>query len=137
MTTIIMTSPRSPGQIEFTYDDLGYLIGLTITESLTKQQYAFLYSNLPWHKDHLSYLIGLAPHATFVEKTLVVTFEMFWNKYNDKDRSSKIKTEKAWNKLDQATQIKAYLHIPKYEKSRGSAEKKYATTYLADQLWNN
>ena len=126
------------GQVTFTYNEQDRLSALTFSESLTEEQYVWLGRNLPWHKSQIDLCLKkAAPHATFITKKMEVTFDMFWNRYNDKDRSSKKKTEALWNKTTEANQIKAYLYIPLYNSKRGTAEKKYATTYLSDELWNN
>lgn len=67
-----------------------------------------------------------------------VTFDMFWQRYDDKARSSKIKTQRQWDKMPAREQAKAYRFIPNYFASIPQGVcKKYATTYLSDQLWNN
>ncbi len=137
MITVLMTSPTFEGEITFIYNEKNCLSSLLISEPLKDNQYEFLKANLPWHKDQLPALASLTLHATFIHKKLEVTFDMFWNRYNDKDRSSKKKTLAMWEKMSQAEQIKAYLYIPVYNRHRGNAEKKYATTYLAAELWNN
>lgn len=62
---------------------------------------------------------------------------MFWDKYNDKIRSSKKKSLKIWDKLTSTDQVKAFTYIHTYNRHRGNAEKKYAETYLGSELWNN
>jgi hypothetical protein len=67
-----------------------------------------------------------------------VTFEMFWNKYDEKDRSSKKKAETKWQRMSREQKILAYAHIPTYFKNiPGGVAKKYAETYLNSELWNN
>ena len=67
-----------------------------------------------------------------------ITFDMFWQRYDDKARSSKVKTQRAWDKMPKREQVKAYQFIPRYfESIPPGVCKKYATTYLSDQLWNN
>lgn len=132
-----MTSPKIKGEIIFTYGEGGRLSSLLISEPIEDSQYAFLFKFMPWELSMLQAFAALTKDATFVEKQMEVTFDMFWNRYNDKERSSKKKTEAYWKKMTTADQVKAYLFIPKYERRRGTAEKKYATTYLRDELWNN
>jgi hypothetical protein len=74
----------------------------------------------------------------FKFSALEITFEMFWNKYDDKGHSSKKKTEIKWNRMSKAEQMKAYMFIQKYFQSiPHGVMKKYATTYLEAELWNN
>ena len=137
MLTITMTSAKLPGEIIFTYNEQCRLAALLITEPLSDEQYTWLLANLPWRTEMLQALSAKIPTATFVEKKMEVTFDMFWNRYADKDRSSKKKTQAQWDKMPVTEQAKAYAFIPKYNRLRGPADKKYATTYLSDELWNN
>ena len=63
---------------------------------------------------------------------------MFWQHYNDKARSSRIKTERVWKKMSPKDQVLAYQYVDTYFRNIPPGVcKKYATTYLNDQLWNN
>jgi len=137
MLTITMTSPKLPGEVTFIYNENNRLSSLLISEPIDDRAYEHLLKYLPWRFDMLQALATASPTATFVEKALIVTFDMFWNRYNDKERSSKKKTLVAWNKMPVTEQVKAYYYISTYNRKRGQAEKKYATTYLSDELWNN
>lgn len=137
MRTMIMTSSKFTGQLVFEYNEYGDLQNLNIEAMLSPNQRATLAHYLPWTISEIDKLRAASKHATFTFQDREVTFEMFWNRYNDKARSSKKKTEAAWNKLSKADQVKAYLYIPTYLMYKGTAEKKYATTYLHDELWNN
>lgn len=137
MVTVIMTSEHIEGQVSFEYNEIGQLAVLKIDAALTEKQQAFISANIPWHQSHIEALKANTKKATFVVMDREITFEMFWNRYNDKSRSSKKKTEALWNKLSKTDQVKAYMYIPVYLKNKGAAEKKYATTYLSDELWNN
>ena len=76
--------------------------------------------------------------ATFTEVLEEITFEMFWNRYNEKVRSSKKKAMITWKRLSRADQVKAFNHIRKYEQNIApGVAKKYAETYLNAELWNN
>jgi len=67
-----------------------------------------------------------------------ITFDKFWNRYDDKLNSSKKKTQVKWNKMPAAEQAKAFRYIGKYFASIPSGtRKKYAETYLNAELWNN
>lgn len=137
MFTITMTSPTVAGEIILTYNEKNRLSSLLITEALTDGQYKRLIGSMPWNYEMLTEFSAANPTATFVHQALKVSFDMFWNRYNDKERSSKKKTETAWNKMPVAEQIKAFRFIAAYNQRRGTADKKYATTYLSDELWNN
>lgn len=69
---------------------------------------------------------------------LVVDFDMFWNRYDDKINSSRKKTQAKWEKMPIEERTKAFYYIGKYFASIPSGtRKKYASTYLNDELWNN
>ena len=72
-----------------------------------------------------------------IEMEMKITFSMFWDKYDDKERSSKKRCEKMWGKYDESHQVKAYYFIEVYNRNRGNAEKKYCETYLNAEQWNN
>lgn len=137
MVTVIMTSDAIDGQVSFEYNENGYLAAMIIDAYLTIAQMNFLSANLPWLQTQIESLKNKTKKATFVVTDREITFDMFWNRYNDKSRSSKKKTETQWDKLSKTDQVKAYMYIPVYLNNKGAAEKKYATTYLSDELWNN
>jgi hypothetical protein len=137
MLAWVMTAADGTAEVTFTYNTDGFLESLHISESLSEKSYIWLLANTPYTAYAFKEFKASCQKATFVRKKLEVTFQMFWDRHNDKERSSKKKTEALWNKLSQANQIKAYLYIPAYNRRRGAADKKYATTYLSDELWNN
>lgn len=137
MRTFVLTNPAYDGEVTFTYNDNGYLIAFKMPESMGQQQWVWLKQRFPWVIENLSLMMAETKRSTLVEQEITITFAMFWDKYNDKDRSSKKKTELAWNKKSKTDQVKAYYFIDTYKKNRGTAELKHATTYLADELWNN
>jgi hypothetical protein len=75
--------------------------------------------------------------CSVVEMDFKITFQMFWDKYNDKERSSKKRSERLWDKLSEDNQVRAYYFYDTYNKKRGNAEKKYCETYLSAEQWNN
>lgn len=137
MKRLIMTSSSFTGQVVFEYNEAGLLEAMRMDADMTDKQRAFLGGLLPWTINDIEALRASAKTASFILQDRELTFAMFWNRYNDKSRSSRKKTEVVWNKLSTADQVKAYLYIPTYLKNKGSAEKKHATTYLNDELWNN
>lgn len=137
MKSIIMTSPKIDGYISFEYNEADIIEKLEISGTLTDQQYAWLFSRFPWKYDQLPAFSRQAPDAVFTETEREITFKMFWDRYDDKVKSSKKKTESKWNNMTKANQVKAYLYIPTYFRTKGSADKKYTTTYLEAELWNN
>jgi hypothetical protein len=66
----------------------------------------------------------------------VITFEMFWDAYAQKDCGRK-KAEEAWKKLNATEQTKAFNYITHYNATLklNNIAKKYATTFLNQQIW--
>lgn len=132
-----MTSAQLRGSLIFKYDEAGRLSRLEVEAELTDKQKQIIKEDMPWTAEEAKLFMEKYPGATYLVQEQELTFDMFWSRYDDKARSSKKKTEAAWDKMKKIEQMKAYLYIPKYFKNKGTAEKKYATTYLSDELWNN
>lgn len=136
MRTFNLSNDRLKAGIDVSYNDQGLLVGLQVKENLSLKATQWVLGELQCTlDDFLSWV--KTRNATVVEVHQAISFEMFWKKYNDITRSSKKRTQVKWNKMPEAEQIKAYLYIETYERNRGSAEKKYAETYLNAELWNN
>jgi hypothetical protein len=138
MRTFLITSPAFTGDIKVQYNDLDMLINCDLQNAqLSQQQHTWFLKRIPTALEDLQLLIRNS-NARMVEVNQEITFESFWNRYNDKVRSSRKKAEKIWNRLSKANQAKAYVYISTYEASRPKGvEKKYAETYLNAELWNN
>lgn len=103
---------------------------------LPQETYLYLWKNLPATTQSLYAVKGKT--GVITELLDEINFAMFWNMYDDKARSSKVKTERVWNKMKKTEQVKAYNYVSKYKASLSAGIcMKYATTYLNDQLWNN
>ncbi len=134
----IVTTKTSPEGVLYTYDRQTELfVGVEIVEhTMPHQNRARVITTI---KDNLNQFLEwvTANNLTVVEMEMKITFDMFWLKYDDRNRSSKKRSEKLWGKLSEADQVKAYYHYDKYNRNRGNAEKKYCETYLNAELWNN
>lgn len=66
-----------------------------------------------------------------------ITFDMFWDKYNDKSRSGKQEAINAWKKLSQTDQIGAFDYIAVYEGllKINPVSKLHAASYLNKKRW--
>lgn len=143
MITYLFTSPSFAGHIVFSFDEkTGLLLKYDVTTAeLNEEQMIWISTRSPRTIPELEAVVKKTQGGKItLQKNYVenATFEQFWNKYDDKARSSKKKTEKAWQKMKQSERDKAYNFIPHYERLiPPGTEKKYATTYLADELWNN
>lgn len=133
----LVTTAAAPEGVQYTYTEDGLFVGVEIKQANmaagTRQS---IINKLQLSLNEcLSYFKTRA--CTVVELQQEITFAMFWDKYSDKQRSSRKRTEKLWNKLSEADHVKAFYYIETYNRHRGNAEKKYAETYLSDELWNN
>ncbi len=137
MKTFLLTSKKYNGEVKIFFDDKDSFAGIIFYESTASvEQRAWYLHNLASDTNAIGLYRKLGIEVT--EVRVSITFEDFWIKYNDKENSSKKKTEKVWIKLPEKEQIKAYNYIDKYIRSiPPGCRKKYATTYLADELWNN
>jgi hypothetical protein len=139
MKKFILTSDAWSGEITLEYDDLHLLINMNLKEAeLSEEQHLWFLRNMPRELAELQKLLDKSKSAKLTEAPQEVTFEMFWDAYDEKVRSSKKKALKVWSRMTDANRLKAYLFIPKYNRSiLPGCNKKYAETYLNAELWNN
>jgi hypothetical protein len=120
----------------FTYDDGDLLQGISFNGNYPEPVRRIVLKSMPLRPELLEQTKGRTGILT--EEAEKVTFEMFWDRYNDKARSSRVKTERVWNKMPEGERTKAYRYINRYKSSIPQGVcMKYATTYLNDQMWNN
>ena len=135
----LVTTQKSLDGVVYTYEaNNGLIVGIEIREEnmslqtrttvLTQAPNTF-FKFLDWAKESKA--------ITVTELTDDITFDMFWNRYNDKLRSSKKRSQRLWEKLSQEDRVKAFFYIKTYNRNRGNAEKKYCETYLNAELCNN
>jgi hypothetical protein len=134
----IMTSNAFTGQVEFDYNETtGLMISYsTANATLSETQQVWLLKNLPRELAEAQTLLEKNPNILF--KPEDVTFEMFWQAYDDKINSSRKRTLKAWEKMTKDDQVKAFRFMKTYFRNiPQGTRKKYAETYLNAELWNN
>lgn len=134
-----LTSTAFAGEVLFEFDDNQLLQRFDSTgANLSEQQQLFLLRRLPRDLAQIKTFLESSPTAKFTPIEQHITFEMFWNRYDEKVRSSKKKALKIWNRLSRTDQQKAFRFIARYEASLyPGTPKKYAETYLNAELWNN
>lgn len=139
MIAYSLTSEHFKGEVIFRFNDEGLLINYDAsTAELSEEQLLFLLKRLPRELPEIEKLMKVSSTAKMLKIDESVTFEMFWDRYNEKVRSSKKKAIAKWNRMTQKDRIKAYYFINKYEMSISTGvSKKYAETYLNAELWNN
>lgn len=139
MRLFSLTSIAFRGEILFEFDDAGYLVKYDTTGAeITAQQQIWVLRTMPRHLAHLQRVLGDSKTAQLKEVVEDITFDKFWNRYNEKVRSSRKKSLARWNRMTRAEQRAAYYYIPRYEINiPNGVAKKYAETYLNAELWNN
>lgn len=140
MKTYSITSEKLQGEILVTFDDKDSLMNVDMSGAVMSrdQKNWFLYHQ-PSTEERL---FGLQRMSKWMKVMLVpekeISFEMFWQRYDDKVNSSKKRTKVKWDKMKKSEQTKAYNYINKYFASIPyGTRKKYAETYLNAELWNN
>lgn len=135
METYILTSQAFDGGVIIT-DDNGRLqanfIGTTVNMNHQKYILERMSEGLEKMLSHFN------SSANCKMEKLVIDFNMFWNKYDDKINSSRKRTKAKWDKMPESERTKAYYYIGKYFASIPyGTRKKFAETYLNAELWNN
>lgn len=142
--TYHFTSTQFKGVIVLRYNTDGALVSQDLTGAdLNVAQINWFNNTMPKYLAQFQSTLKSNPSANKNTKltkitTEKVTFEQFWNKYNEKTRSSKKKALNCWNRLSQTDRDRAYNYIATYERNiPNGIAKKYAETYLNAELWNN
>ncbi len=137
MRTFEITSEKFGGKVLLKFGDDDFFCGIDFEHSgCSHSQVKWFMLHLP--KDASSMKCFSTQQLNVAEVLESIDFDAFWNKYDDKARSSKVKTRKVWDRMSRTEQVKAYNYISRYTMNIPSGVcKKYATTYLNDQLWNN
>lgn len=137
MRTFEITSEKFGGKVLLKFGEDDLFCGIDFEHSGCSQaQLEWFIARLPKNVNSMNYF---ATQQMVVAEVLEsIDFDAFWDRYDDKARSSKVKTRKVWDKMSRTDQVKAYNYIARYTMNIPSGVcKKYATTYLNDQLWNN
>ncbi len=137
--TFSLTSQQFTGEVILQFDEDGYLVMYNSSGAqLNQAQMKWLIGEMPKTVDEIERILGTSKTAKLTEFTEEVTFQMFWDRYDDKMRSSKKRAIAKWNKMSKTDQIKSYRFISRYEGNilPGTA-KKFVETYLNAELWNN
>ena len=139
MRTYLLTSSKWSGEIELRYDDVGLLTGYDYRAELSADQQRWFLTNMPRSLGDLQRLVHYTKTGWLTEvPPEEVTFDMFWQLYDDASRSSRKRTLTKWQRMSKAEQVKAFKYVRTYFRSiPAGIGKKYAETYLNAELWNN
>jgi hypothetical protein len=134
-----LTSAAFAGEVDLYFSDNELLHSFSIDNAaLNDNQQRWLLKNLPNDLAEITKVIGKSPTAKIIEVTREITFEMFWNRYDDKITTSKKRTRARWDTLSTIDQVKAYDYIQRYFLNiPGGTRKKYPESYLNSFMWNN
>jgi hypothetical protein len=138
--TYIWTGESFTGSVHFVFNAEGALLKYDITEAqMSAEQMKWFNDRLPNTLQELKVVLSKTKQAVLqLMPDAEITFDLFWNKYDEKIRSSKKKSLKIWQKLSEGEQKKAYMYINFYNRSISNGiGKKYCETYLNAELWNN
>ncbi len=139
MVKYSLTSTAFEGEVIFTFNDAGLLEMFDSSGAqLSEKQQIFMLKELPRELCEVKRVIEGSASAKLTEIKQEVTFDMFWNRYDEKIKSSKKKSLLKWNRMSKTDQAKAFYYISKYEMNiPQGVPKKYAESYLNAELWNN
>jgi hypothetical protein len=139
MKIYTLTSTAFDGEVLFEFDHAGYLVKFdTGAANLSEQQQLWLLKKMPRHLAHIKQVLGDSDTASLTEVKEDITFDQFWNRYDEKVRSSKKRSQAIWNRMSKTQRLKAFRYIGKYEINiPNGVAKKYAESYLRAELWNN
>jgi hypothetical protein len=140
MKKYITTSPNYAGEVYIIYSDDNLLLALDFRNAqLTERQTHYLRMKTPtvFGEDFTSHFAEA--NLTFVPEDYKITFEDFWERYNEK--RNKIRCERLWKALSKTAQIEAYAGVLIYDRflknvgwGRTKAE---PDTYLRYKYWQN
>lgn len=139
MKTYLLTSAKWSGEIELRYDEAGLLTGYDYRAELTAEQQRWFLTNMPRSLGDLQALVKCTNTGRLTEvPPAEVTFDMFWQLYDDATNSSRKRTLAKWQRMTRAERVKAFSYVGRYFRSiPPNIRKKYAETYLNAELWNN
>ncbi|HNW71165.1 MAG TPA: hypothetical protein PKI01_12225 [Bacteroidales bacterium] len=134
-----LTSVAFAGAVDLFFDDAGMLQKFDMTgATLSQPQQEWILREMQPNLSDLKVQLADSGTAKITEVTTEVTFDMFWNKYDDKINSSRKRAQQKWNKMTKTDQIRAYGFIGKYLANLPTGtRRKYAETYLNAELWDN
>lgn len=134
-----ITSTKFTGAAELVYDESGLLkiIDMSATNMNPEQVHAFK-GMMPLTIKHLEAGTGITNTMTVIEADFVVSFEMFWSKYDKK--INRKRCVDLWNKLSKPDQVAAWAGIEqylKYLKKEEWRKKLDPENYLRNRCWEN
>lgn len=139
MTKYYVSSQASfGGYVEFIFNASGTLVFFSALEAKLDEEQLKWFANISAVHSEFIETIKAVPKLKLQQITTEVTFDMMWNRYDDKLSSSKKRAQIKWERMSKAEQLKAYNYVYTYVGSLAAGiRKKYLETYLNSELWNN
>ena len=140
MKKLILTSSQFTGEIHVLYFD-SKLVQFDLQQAeITDIQIDFLKKRVPVEFVNIESFINSFESKTLIviEEGYKVSFEEFWNKYNQK--RNKERAIKLWDKLSVADQVKAFIGLTPYKsflRLNPWRTIKEPDTYLKERSWEN
>lgn len=141
LETTYKITGKTTGQFTFKFDANGYLVHYSYEGApLTEQQHKWLFPKAPAPLRLPKTEADIKTWANIKEFTITkgepdLSFENFWNTYNNK--AKKLKAEQIWNKLSNDDKFNAITFIKRYDnwlRLKGTA-KALPDTYLNQKRW--
>ena len=136
MSKYLIQFSRFNADILMEYDQDGILKQMNCEFGIaTPDVVAAFFKNFPWNQLHIEHYKKY-PNTKVKELEQDLTFENFWNVYNNKlDKKSRV--EAIWKTLTNVQRAKALAYIPSYETHliTNNITKKYPSTYLNSRIW--
>jgi hypothetical protein len=139
MRRFLVTSPKYTGEAELVFDTNGRLVRVDVAN--TDMNTIMVGTFKAWVPADIILVEEkfAGSQATIVEADFLVTFEMFWNKYDKK--INRKRCEPLWAKLSKVDQVKAFYGIDAYLKHLTRREswrtKADPEKYIRDRYWEN
>ena len=139
MRQFIVTSTKFKGQAVLLYNDKEVVCMIDLQQTNMDAENTSHFKNaVPLTIKHIESGTGFSKETTCVEVDFVVTFEMFWQKYDKK--INKKRCEPMWEKMTKAKQVAAWAGIDAYEAfllATSWRKKADPETFLRNEMWEN
>jgi dienelactone hydrolase len=137
MKNFKVTSPAYTGEASLTYNRNGEIIVIDLSETNMNAELKHRFKGaVPVYDGNLGKQF-LSP-AVVVESEIVITFEMFWEKYDYKFHRDR--AEALWKRLSKTDKLLAFYKLDKYHqflRKSGTQAKLHGDTYLRGRAWEN
>jgi hypothetical protein len=132
------TWPKHTGSIVITYGANSYLTNVAIEQVLPTEGIEEFLKLVPVIHDEKRLQEYIKWSQAKVSTSVTeLTFEHFYEAFGN--RKGKEEAQKAWKKLSEADQLKAYLYIPTYLRTMTNdrVAQLYPASYLNKKRWND